>query len=136
MHSTPDSPPKADQPPDSLRPTALMISRDLFFSSKVTGTAAELGFRVVVEGNLAQAASKAADSTYRCIILDLSTPELTVSDVIAALPTANRPTVIAFGPHVEAARLNDAREAGCDEVMPRSKFSATLPEILTRSLRV
>ena len=128
MHSTPDSPPKADQPPDSLRPTALMISRDLFFSSKVTGTAAELGFRVVVEGNLAQAASKAADSTYRCIILDLSTPGLTVPDVIAALPAANRPTVIAFGPHVETARLNERARPAATKSCPAASSRPPCPK--------
>jgi CheY-like chemotaxis protein len=116
--------------------TALLISRDLFFSSKVTGTAAELGFRVAVEGNVAEAASKAAHSTFRCILLDLAMPGLKVADVVGALPQANRPTVIAFGSHVDTARLDEARQAGCDEVMPRSKFSATLPEILTRTLRV
>lgn len=122
--------------PDPGRPTpdALMISRDLFFSSKVTGTAAELGFRIVVEANASLAVSKSAAATYRCIILDLSSPDLSVSDVLAALPAINRPTVIAFGPHVETARLEQARAAGCDEVLPRSKFSATLPAILTRVL--
>jgi CheY-like chemotaxis protein len=115
-------------------PDALMISSDLFFSSKVTGTAAELGFRVDVERSASDAARQAAGAAYRCIILDLSTPELRVSDVIAALPTDNRPTVIAFGPHVQEARLSEAREAGCDEVLPRSKFSASLPTILTRVL--
>ena len=31
---------------------ALLISQDLFFSSKITSTANELGFHVVVEGNV------------------------------------------------------------------------------------
>jgi DNA-binding response OmpR family regulator len=131
---TAPEPTSPDPTSSEIQATALLVSRDLFFSSKITGTAAELGFRVAVEGNVAAAASKAALSTYRCIILDLATPGLKVTDVIAALPAANRPTVIAFGPHVDTARLNAAREAGCDEVMPRSKFSASLPEILTRTL--
>lgn len=121
-------------PTDSSRPTALLITRDLFFASKVTGTAAELGFRVIVEGSVSQAASSASPSSYRCLILDLSTPDLKVADVLAALSATNRPAVIAFGPHVETARLAEARDAGCDEVLPRSKFTATLPAILTRYL--
>jgi hypothetical protein len=59
-------------------------------------------------------------------------PGLKVEEIIGALPTTDRPVVIAFGAHVQADRLRSAREAGCDEVMPRSKFSATLPEILIR----
>jgi DNA-binding NarL/FixJ family response regulator len=114
-------------------PDGLLVTRDLFFASKITGTAAELGFRVAVEGNAAQAALNAADPACRCLILDLTTPGLKVSDVLAALPAASRPHVIAFGPHVQAALLNDARKAGCDEVLPRSKFTATLVDILTRT---
>jgi DNA-binding NarL/FixJ family response regulator len=114
-------------------PQGFLVTRDLFFASKITGTAAELGFRVVVEGDAAQAALLAADPACRCLILDLTTPGLKVSDVLAALPAATRPRVIAFGPHVQAALLSEARDAGCDEVLPRSKFSATLVEILRRA---
>ena len=115
-------------------PDGLLVTRDLFFASKISGTAAELGFRIAVEGNVSQAALKAADPACRSLILDLTTPGLKVSHVLAALPAASRPHVIAFGPHVQAALLNEAREAGCDEVFPRSKFTATLVDILTCTL--
>jgi len=114
--------------------TGFLISRDLFFSSKITGTAAELGFRVAVQGNIAQAISQIAASKYRCLFLDLESPGLSVSEVIAALPPTGRPVVVAFGSHVQTARLQEARDAGCDEVLPRSKFTATLPALLTRYL--
>jgi CheY-like chemotaxis protein len=124
MPSTPD--------PGHQTPDALLVSRDLFFASKITGTAAALGFRVTVEGNPAAAAIKAAEPRCRCVILDLTLPDLSVSDMLAALPAAHRPAVIAFGPHVATARLEEARAAGCDDVFPRSKFSASLTSILTR----
>ncbi len=95
MTSTPDS---GHQTPD-----AILVSRDLFFASKITGTAAALGFQVGVEGNPATAAIKAAEPTCRCVILDLTLPDLSVSDLLAALPAAHRPAVIAFGPHVDTA---------------------------------
>ena len=118
-------------------PAALLISQDLFFVSKVTGTARELGLTVESEGNRREALSKAAGGQYGCLILDLAMPGVVVADVIAAtksLPDKDRPKVIAFGSHVLTARLEEARQAGCDDVMPRSKFSATLPELLKRSL--
>jgi CheY-like chemotaxis protein len=123
-------------PPDSEHTTAdgLLVSRDLFFASKITGTAAELGFRVAVEGNVAAASSKAVEPTCRCVILDLTLPNLNVAELLAALPQATRPAVIAFGPHVQTARLEEARAAGCDDVFPRSKFSASLTSILMRYL--
>jgi CheY-like chemotaxis protein len=126
MPATPDTGPQT--------PDALFVSRDLFFASKITGTAAALGFRVGVEGNPATAALQAVEPTCRCVILDLTLPDLNVSDLLAALPAARRPAVIAFGPHVETVRLEGARTAGCDEVFPRSKFSASLVSILTHYL--
>jgi hypothetical protein len=36
------------------------------------------------------------------------------------------------GPHVDAERLAQARAAGCSLALPRSKFSADLPELLRR----
>jgi DNA-binding response OmpR family regulator len=126
MTSTPDT---GHQTPD-----AFLVSRDLFFASKITGTAAALGFQVGIEGNPATAAIKAAEPTCRCVILDLTLPDLSVSDLLAALPAAHRPAVIAFGPHVDTVRLEEARTAGCDEVFPRSKFSASLTSILTHYL--
>jgi DNA-binding response OmpR family regulator len=126
MTSTPDT---GHQTPD-----AFLVSRDLFFASKITGTAAALGFQVGVEGDPATAAIKAAEPMCRCVILDLTLPDLSVSDLLAALPAAHRPAVIAFGPHVDTVRLEEARTAGCDEVFPRSKFSASLTSILTHYL--
>ena len=41
--------------PMQTTPDGLLVTRDLFFASKITGTAAELGFRVAVEGDAAQA---------------------------------------------------------------------------------
>ena len=37
---------------------------------------------------------------------------------------------VAFGPHVEADALAAAKAAGCQVVIPRSKFSAELPELI------
>ena len=110
----------------------LFFTRDLFFGSKVTGTAAALGFRVEMEGDVSQGLSKLSGGDYRCIILDLAMPGLVPADVIGGLPAGNRPRLIAFGSHVNTVRLVEARVAGFDEVLPRSRFSAELPEILTR----
>jgi CheY-like chemotaxis protein len=116
------------------QPMGLLLSQDLFFASKVTGTAAALGFRVSAVRDAAQALAEIANSRIRCLIVDLATPDLDVTNLVRALPATGRPTVIAFEAHVLADRLQAARDAGCDEVMPRSKFSATLPEILRRCL--
>ena len=43
---------------------------------------------------------------------------------------------MAYGSHVDKARLDQARAAGCDEVLPRSKFSTELPDLLRRYLTI
>lgn len=40
------------------------------------------------------------------------------------------PAVLAFAPHVEAQRLEEAARWGADQVMPRGAFSAQLPDLL------
>jgi hypothetical protein len=54
--------------------------------------------------------------------------------VIAALPSENEISTVAFGPHVHEAKLAAAKDAGFQQVLPRSKFSAGLVEILQASL--
>ncbi|MES2793600.1 MAG: response regulator [Planctomycetota bacterium] len=110
----------------------LLICQDLMFISKVTGTANSLGYQMETVG-APQGLIKAAAGSYACIILDLSLQPLAVADLTRSLGE-NPPPVIAFGAHVEVARLAEAREAGCREVLPRSQFNMQLPEILTRYL--
>ena len=47
---------------------------------------------------------------------------------LAALP--HRPRVVAYASHVDTASLKAACDAGCDVVLPRSKFVADLPTAL------
>lgn len=114
----------------------LLLSRDLFFTSKVTGTAGALGLKVQTVLGIPQLLEKleSSDSQCRCVFLDLALNDLNVADLMSQLPAGTRPKVVAFGSHVATARLEGAEAAGCDEVMPRSRFSATLPELLTKYL--
>jgi CheY-like chemotaxis protein len=113
-------------------PTALLISRDLFFTSKITGTAEALGTRVEVVADADAAARRVESEGFRCVFVDLADTGLDVAGFFASLSPENRPPVIAFGSHVATARLQAARDAGCDEVMPRSRFSTSLPELLKK----
>ena len=122
---------------DETPAQGLILTRELFFGSKVTGTARELGFRVDMVSDVAQIRERLAQpgSNCRCLFVDLALPGLSLDELLAGLPTGDaRPKVIAFGAHVHAARLDAAREAGCDEVLPHSRLSATLPEILRSHL--
>jgi hypothetical protein len=110
----------------------LLLTRDLMFTSKVTGTAAALGLRIQTVGTIDSFQSQAVATLPRAVFVDLSCAEFDPGEVMARLNFQPRPVVIAFGSHVDAERLELARAACCDEVLPRSKFSSTLPDLLRR----
>ncbi len=107
----------------------LLITKDVFFASKVTSTATALGLSVRMVMSMEQLKSLLGDDT-RLVILDLDCTGITPLDVTAALPTNANITTVAFGPHVHEAKLEAARVAGFQHVMPRSRFSADLVQIL------
>lgn len=109
----------------------LLICSDLFFTSKVTGTAQALGMQMESVDDVASALSRINGGEFRYVILDLASRNASVAELLAAMPSSGSIPVIAFGSHVNADQLESARNAGA-EVMPRSQFSATLPEFLRR----
>lgn len=114
-------------------PTALLLSGDLFFTSKITGTAQAVGLHMDVRASIPEEIPGPAAGGYRLVIIDLAQPSIVPTEVIARLSATDRPHVIAYGSHVATAKLQAARDAGCDEVLPRSRFSSELAEILKRA---
>jgi DNA-binding NarL/FixJ family response regulator len=108
--------------------TALLLSDDLIFTSRVTGTGADFGVAVRVAKSPGTLLNLARQEPPNCVILDLHHPGLNIAECVAALKTlAPPPTVVAYGAHVDTATLKAARAAGCDVVMPRSQFVEELP---------
>src|SRR5262245_27165721 len=125
MDTAPRDPQQASGTQDP-GPTGILLSRDLIFTSKVTGTARELGHRVLVAGNVPLAQSMIEQWRPRVVFVDLAAGDLVAPAALVAfqgLAGAETPFV-AFGSHVDTAALAAARAAGCAEVMPRSRFSA------------
>jgi DNA-binding NarL/FixJ family response regulator len=117
-------------------PSGLLLSRDLIFTSKVTGTARLLGRQVLTAGNSALARSMIEQHKPRAVFVDLAAGDLVRPEAIVAYRQVAGPDTafVAFGSHVDTAGLAAAAEAGCDPVMPRSKFTAELPELIRRFL--
>lgn len=115
----------------------LLISKDLMFISQVTGTARAQGLTMQPVMDAASAAQRCQSGEVRCVFVDLGNNGVNLAPLFesfAAHPEIARPEVLAFGSHVEVEMLEAARVAGCDEVLPRSRFSATLPQLLQRYL--
>jgi hypothetical protein len=118
--------------PASAEPTGLLLSRDLLFTSKITGTANALGFLVRVASADLQARSLLGCYRPRVVFVDLTAGDLTAPQTLVAYQEIAGPEswFVAFGSHVDVEVLAAARKAGCHVVLPRSRFSAELPALM------
>jgi CheY-like chemotaxis protein len=111
------------------------LTTNLLFSTMVTGTASAVGQEVAVAGDVAEAVDLCRARPPACVIIDLGMAEIEIATAVARLrEVAGAVPIIAFGSHVDKRRLDEARAAGCVEVLPRSKFSSDLPALLRRYL--
>jgi DNA-binding NarL/FixJ family response regulator len=110
-------------------PRVVAYMDDLFFQMKLAETAKHLGLEVKVASN-ADSLLQLIDPPPKLVIVDLnarSQPLAAMQQVRNAQPQLR---VIAFLSHVQTGLAEEAKAAGFDEIMPRSKFSMNLPEIL------
>jgi CheY-like chemotaxis protein len=113
----------------------LFLTTDLVFSSRVAGAAARSGLLMKTASNqaalLALAAAVRADSI---AVLDLNSPDVDPEHIVPALRALPNPprAIIAYGPHVHEDRLAAAAAAGCDEVLTRGQFNATMDDVLAK----
>jgi CheY-like chemotaxis protein len=107
----------------------LLLCDDLIFTSKVTGTARALGLEVKAARDTRTLLDLARQETPSCVLIDLHNPGLDLNALLAELRAVcpALPRVVGYGSHVEAATLHAARVAGCDPVLPRSRFVEELP---------
>ncbi len=105
--------------------TGLMICDDLMFTSRVSATARAKGLTVTPVRSAEDAVRRARETPPACVIVDLHTSGADLTGLLAGLREAcpTMPRVVAYGSHVNKELLQSAREAGCDLVLPRSKFA-------------
>ena len=107
------------------------VVSDLIFATKITSTAGSVGGRVEVIKMSDQLDAWLAGGGGALVLIDLEADGI---DSVAAIGTCRRSglelRVVAFGSHVRRDLLAAAREAGADEVMPRSAFVTRLPALL------
>jgi CheY-like chemotaxis protein len=109
----------------------LALVDDLFFRSKLTETARQVGVTVqtfTTGGTLLASMSAGPPSL---IVIDLSVPQA-LEAVEQLHKLGNPPLVIAFLSHVQTELAERARAVGCQRVLPRSRFAAELADILRR----
>ena len=124
---------------------AIALVDDLFFQSKLRQTAQQMGVALEIASNGQRLLDFAEANPRALVIVDLNARQ-GVFEALGSLhssgaggdangaengQTAGNPRrVIAFLSHVQTDLAERARAEGCQEVMPRSKFTQNLPEIL------
>lgn len=104
---------------------------DLFFRSKIDATARHLdvAVRFVNAGGLAKACGE-ADTAALLIELSENGASLQAVRALRQAKATRELPVIGFLSHVDTALAKEAQAAGVTQVLPRSQFSETLPDLL------
>ena len=109
---------------EEVPPAVLVLVRDLLFASKIRATAQSVGATVQMLREPSQLDRFAGHR----LILDLN--QSGALDAGVRWKGRTRGQVIGFVSHVDAEAIRAAREAGVDQVLPRSRFVEILPELL------
>ena len=115
---------------------AVALVDDLFFASKLYETAKRAGVTLEIVLTGEALITKAAENPTAMVIVDLNAHQgpLEALEKISRAKIAGKPRrIIAFLSHVQTELADRARAAGCQEVMPRSKFSQDLVAILRQA---
>jgi CheY-like chemotaxis protein len=146
----------------SEAPLIVAFAADLFYSPRIESTARAIGCRFHLIERLDQVAPATPEPSQQqlgehlfgqtgalvekmvalqpaLIVVDLTFPGLPWKPWISVLksaPATRRIPLIAFGPHIDAEKLNAAREAGADLAVPRSRFTRSMADLFQEHLRL
>jgi len=107
----------------------LMLVPDLMFATRIEDVAKHLGYRIAVLNPGDDFATIIARESPRLVIVSLDAAEWA-----RAVRTAkdSGASVLAFGSHKNVETMQTAKQAGCDEVVARSRMAAELPNLLRK----
>src|SRR2546428_13720758 len=112
----------------------IAVVDDLFFASKIRGTAEGLGVTVRFARNASMMLEAARRDQPSLIICDLHSQKVDPLELVKQLKADKELRsipLLGFFSHVQTELQQQAEQAGFDRVLPRSAFSKHLPEILT-----
>jgi|SRR4030095_11467027 CheY-like chemotaxis protein len=112
----------------------IAVVDDLFFASKIRGTAEALGVTVSFPRHADGVKEVIQRNSPALIICDLHSQKLDLLDLARSLKTdlsTRDVPLLGFFSHVQTELQRAAEEAGFDRVIPRSLFSKNLAAILS-----
>jgi CheY-like chemotaxis protein len=114
----------------------LAVMSDLFFSVKINDAAKKFGTSVAIVNDQALAIERAKTGP-PLIVIDLNCAGVDALGLITELKkdsATNGIPIVAFVSHVQTDLRQRAAGAGCEVVVPRSVFAASVEEIFGRYL--
>jgi CheY-like chemotaxis protein len=116
----------------------LAVVDDLMFTSKIKNAAGQLGVPLAFARSSGSALEQMRQSAPSLVIFDLNRARTDPLGTVGAMkrdPALASIRTIGFVSHVQTDLIDLARQAGVDDVMARSAFTARLGEILTSAPR-
>lgn len=111
----------------------LVLVDDLFFHTKMLETAKHLGVEMKSFTTGEALLDEMDKQQAKLVIVDLNAHQSPLETVASLRAGDSEIPIIAFFSHVQTDLGIRARDAGCTEVMPRSKFTKQLAAIFTRA---
>ena len=109
----------------------VILVDDLFFQSKIVETARQAGIALAICGTGDAFIAAIEREKPKLAIADLNARSGALEALERLRASGNQTPLIGYLSHVQTELAERAKSAGCNEVMPRSKFSMNLAEILT-----
>jgi DNA-binding NarL/FixJ family response regulator len=111
----------------------LALVDDLFFQAKLVETSKQIGVDLRVCATPEALAAEAARQSPRLVVIDLNARARPLEAIGQMRATAAQVPVVGFISHAQTDLAEQARAAGCREVMPRSEFTRNLATILVQA---
>lgn len=112
----------------------ITIIDDLFFTVKIQEAAKQNGLQPLFVKTDEEAMQQAGSDT-ALLILDLNNNGIDTLSAVRKLKSDPRTSgifLLGYLSHVQVDLKKDAQEAGCDQVVPRSQLSQSLPTMLQK----
>ncbi len=118
----------------SANKTIIAAVPDLFFGSKISGTAKQLGVEVKFVRDSETLLRKAREIP-ALLVIDLGAVEVDPIENIRAMrsdESTRAVPMVAFANHEREDLMAAARDAGCLDVLTRGAFASALPQLLAK----
>ena len=109
------------------------LVNDIFFQAKMMETAKQAGVEMKSFATGDALLAELEKLPPKLVVVDLNARQSPMDAIKAVRTRAARIRIIAFFSHVQTELATQARDVGCTEVMPRSKFTKELATIFSQA---